>query len=206
MSRIIKTGMQIACDRKNHSRPEEEKKAEAVIDPKYIKFYTAIDENIERATAAGKKSKPMFKCELIMPDENGAPKSEVIVYEMIAPDQIAMLYGIMQQRLAPPSQRGRPGGPKKDKDAPADADSGTEANDAQDAAEAAESAADDADDDEAEALRAPAPAPTPAPEALKKSAGEKARDIAKDSTKKAKAATPPPAQLSEAETSHLFDE
>jgi hypothetical protein len=205
MSRIIKTGMQIVCDRKNHSRPEAEKKAEAVIDPKYIKFYTAIDENIERATAEGKKSKPMFKCEIIMPDENGTPKSEVITYEMIAPDQIAMLYGVMQQRLAPPSQRGRPGGPKKEKDASADtadnADTSAAPGEPEDEAEEEEQ--EDVDGEEGETASDPAPAAVEPP---KKSASEKARDIAKESTKKAKAATPPPAQLSESETSHLFDE
>jgi hypothetical protein len=105
MTGIIRSGMQIMDSRKNANRKDEDKKVDAIVEPKYIKFYEAISAAIDDAKARNKNPKAMFRCEIIHPKEDGTPTVSTISYEFLAPDTIATFLDIMNTRLSPPKAR-----------------------------------------------------------------------------------------------------
>lgn len=108
MTDIIKSGLQIVCSRKNANVAPEDRKADPVIDEKQIKFYTKLSQAREEQAKNNKPLTPMFRCELVHWDENGDIKKTNIVYQTLAPDQVAAIHNVLLQRLSP----SKPKGPK----------------------------------------------------------------------------------------------
>lgn len=95
--KIVRSGMQIYCDRKNERREDGRQLVDAVTDPVYVKFYEALEAHRQKAESENKKPRPMFRLEYLHPDAEGNVKSEVLEYGVLCPDQLKLAARFSEQ-------------------------------------------------------------------------------------------------------------
>jgi len=106
-NKIVRSGMQIYCDRKNELREESRRRADAVVDTNWVKFYETLEAYREKAEAEGRKPRPMFKVEVLHPDENGAVKTLTLEYGVLCPEQLKIAQKVAESFAPLSPTRGR---------------------------------------------------------------------------------------------------